>query len=80
MSDAVEENRSILALAREDPGWALARIRRASALEAEVKRLRELLRWALPYVPEPLPSMEGGEFAESYHEAVRRAGVDGGSR
>lgn len=36
----------------------------------ENERLRELLAWALPYVPEPLPSMTGGEFATRYGEAV----------
>jgi hypothetical protein len=52
--------------------------RRATALTADNERLRELLRWALPYVPEPLPSAEGGEFAENYHDAVRLAGADTG--
>src|SRR4051794_34557892 len=28
----------------------------------------DLLRWALPYLPEPLPSMEGGEYAKRYAE------------
>lgn len=30
----------------------------------------DLLRWALPYLPEPLPSMEGGAYAENYNRAM----------
>jgi hypothetical protein len=35
----------------------------------ELKRMRELLTYFLSYAPGPLPSMEGGEYAENYHEA-----------
>lgn len=34
----------------------------------------DLLRWALAYCPEVLPSMEGGEYANRYREAERLTG------
>jgi hypothetical protein len=34
------ENMRLLRLIREDPAWALSRVKRATELEAEVERLR----------------------------------------
>lgn len=41
-----------------------------ACLEAQLAGAVDLLRWALPYLPAPLPSMEGGAYAENYDRAM----------
>lgn len=55
----------------------ITRLRAAAALleaanqrQWETERLRVLLAWAMAYVPEPLPSHEGGLFARRYQDAA----------
>lgn len=61
-------------------GFIVQRLRAAATLldaankrQRETERLRVLLAWALPYVPEPTPSQEGGLFGQRYRAATALA-------